>query len=245
MGFLIEIALRIFINVLNQFTKQDLNEFVEQFPKEVGQKIGEAVKGNLAPIKSWLGESTANLTFFISAMNKKKVKNELLRTDDRLNEISELIDAILKGIQLIKKPILIKEIFGNTNYYSFWQVEGYIQNAYNKTALEITPNHHFTVLLINSKEANYERLTKYISNTQHLPKRLIKKSQEVKAIHPATIITSSNKIWNKWINKTESIPLNFSMESYLNQLVDIEKNIELTIKKKSFIEKIKSWLGVS
>lgn len=243
MGFLIEIVLRIFVSVINQFTKQDLNEFVEQFPKEVGKKIGEAAKGNLEPIKKWLSESTSNLTFFLSALSKKKVKQELILPDTRLDKMTELIEAILKAIDLIKKPILLKEIFGNTNYYSYWQIEGYTNNAFKKTSTEITPNTHFTVLLIDSKMTEYDRLVKYLSNTHQLPKRLLKKSIQVKSLQAEEVFTTSNKIWNKWINKSEKIPLNFSMESYLNQLADIERNIELNKNPTSFWSKIKTLFG--
>lgn len=241
MGFLIEIVLRIFVNVINQFTKQDLNDFIEQFPKDVGEKIGEAVKGNLTPIKNWLSESTSNLTLFLTAFTKKKLKYELTLPDNRINEISELINAVLKGIEIIKKPILLKETLGNTNYYSLWSIEGYINNAYNKSSLEITPNSHFSIILIEAKKADYDKLMRYVSNTSQIPKRLLKKSLIVKSIHAEEVRTSSNKIWNKWINKNEKIAINFSVDSYLNQLSDIEKNIELTIEPKSFWKRVKSF----
>lgn len=243
MGFIIEIVMRIFVSVLNQFTKQDLNEFIEQFPKDVGEKIGEAVKGNLAPIKSWLSESTANLTLFLSAFTNKKLKNELILPDNRIEKIAELIDAVLKGINLIKKPILVREIMGNTNFYSLWTIEGYTHNAYTKTSLEITPNSHFSIILIDAKKADYDKLIQYVANTRQLPKRLLKKSLVVKSIHAEEVHTSSNKLWNKWINKNEKIATNFSLDSYLNQLSDIEKNIELTLEPKSFWKKVKSFFG--
>ena len=243
MGLIIEIVIRILVSALNQFTSKDLNEFIEQFPKEVGRKIGEAAKGNIEPIKKWLSENTSNLKLFISILGKRKVKNELILPDDRLEKIKELIDAILESINLIKKPILLKEVFGNVKYYSLWEIEGYTNNAYNLSNQEIIPSTHFTISLIESDKIDYDRLMKYVSKTQNIPKRIAKKSLKVISISANEVKTDSNRIWNKWINKKERITLNFSLDSYLNLLGDIEKNIELSKKEKNLWGKIKGLVG--
>ena len=137
MGFLIEIVIRMFISVLNQFTKADLNHFIEQFPKEVGEKIGQATKGNLEPIKKWLSDNTSNLSFFISALGKKKISTELSLPDKNLDEIENLINAVLDAINSIKKPLILREIFGNIHYFSLGEIDGYITNAYSKNGFSI------------------------------------------------------------------------------------------------------------
>jgi len=235
MGLLIELVIRIFISVLNQFTKKDLTGFIEEFPKEVGSKIGQAAKGNFEPIKNWLSENTSNLRLFINVLSKKKVATEISVEDEKMVQIENLIKVILESIDLIKKPILLKEIFGNINYFSLWEIDGYTNNAYSKTNFEITPNSHFRIYLIESNIANYERLLKLITKSQPIPKSILKKSFKIKTITENQVVTDSNK----WFKKNKSISLNFSADSYLNQLADIENNIENSSTKTTLWDKIK------
>ncbi|MGB1040167.1 MAG: hypothetical protein ACPGVD_04785 [Flavobacteriales bacterium] len=236
MGLLIEIVLRIFISVANQFTKKDLNEFVEQFPKDVGEKIGQAVKGNLNPISNWLSESTSNLKFFVTALSNRNSTKELSAQDEGLEQIESLIKAVLKSIDLIKKPILLKEIFGNINYYSLWLIDGYTNNAYSKTNFEITPNSHFHIYLIEAKNVNYEKILRLISKSQPIPKKILKKSLNIKRIETNQVVT----LTNNWFKRKKNISTNFSIDSYLNLLADIEKNIEISSTKTTLWKKFKN-----
>ncbi len=235
MGLLIELVIRIFISVLNQFTKKDLNAFIEEFPKEVGSKIGQAAKGNFEPIKIWLSENTSNLKMFINVLSSKKVTTELSTPDKKMEQIENLIKVILESIDLIKKPILLKEIFGNINYYSLWEIDGYTNNAFSLSNFEITPNSHFHIHLIDAKNVNFEKLLRLISKSQPIPKKLLNKSFKIKTISEDQVIAESNK----WLKRKKIITLNFSADSYLNQLADIENNIENSSTKTTFLGRIK------
>lgn len=236
MGLLIELVLRIFISALNQFTKQDLNEFIDQFPKEVGRKIGEAAKGNLEPITTWLSESTSNLHLFISALTLKKGSRELTLQDKKMDLFENLIKAVLEGIDSIKKPLVLKEFFGNINYYSLWQIEGYTHNAFSKTSVDLIPNTHFHIYLIEPNKVTYKKLLRLISNSHPIPKKVLKKSLRVKKIEPTQVTVATNK----WIKRKKTIPLNFSTDSYLSLLADIQHNIERSTNPTTWWEKFKN-----
>lgn len=237
---LIELLIRILANIANQFTEKDIVEFINRFPKEIGEKIGQAIKGNVGPIKSWLQESSKNVSTLSLELIKNEKSNQQIKIDGNLLKMEEIVKVVLKSIELTEKPVLIKEFFGNTNYISLWQVNGYIHDAYSIEGKDIYPNFQFEIFLFDNNRDEYDKLIKKIRNGQGLSNNDYKKGLKVSSISPKKS-SINNKHWlGKVFQKNKKIEQNLNLSSFLNMLNDIEEHNSLLMDPQNFWDKVKN-----
>lgn len=237
---LTEIIIRTLISVINQFTKNDLNAYIEKFPKEIGEKIGEAIKGNIAPLKSWLQENSGNIKILTSELFKKNTTTEIAVIDNKISEMETIVKVILNDIELLKKPILVKEFFGNTKYFSLWILNGYFDNSYSLEKSKINFNYQFEVYLFENESKQYNRLYKSIKQNKLITKKQLKRGIKVQSITPLDVIVENKHLIGKMLKKWKKIPLNFSVSSYLNMLAEIDEFNSLMSSKTSLWDKVKN-----
>jgi hypothetical protein len=234
---LIELLIRILLSIANQFTEKDLVKFVNRFPKEVGEKIGQAIQGNVSPIKSWLQESSKNVSTLSLELIKK---DKEISFDGDLLKMEEIVKVVLTSIELTKKPVLIKEFFGNTNYISLWQVSGYIHDAYHISGNKIHPNFQFEIFVFPNEGDVYNRLLKKIRKGQGLSNRDYQNGFKVSSVSP-NISLINNKHWlGKIFKKSKKIEQNLNLSSFFNMLNDVEEHNSLLMESQNFWDKVKN-----
>ena len=235
---LIELIIRIFISIVNQFTKNDLNAFIEKFPKEIGEKIGLAIKGNLKPLKDWLIESPTNVKEFYKNLIQEKRTQLSVEVDTKLLQIEELVNVILTSIEEFKSPLLIREFYGNVDYFSLWEVRGYSNLAYTTKTDSLKPNFNFKIYLFPSDSALFSKLFSKIKKGIQLEKKDYKKGLEVLSISKDFVYVSNNNFVKKWFIKRKRIPLNVNEDSLINCIADIEEFHESINYSPNFLEKV-------
>lgn len=120
---LTDILIKLIISILNQFTEKDLEELIAQYPKDMGAILGQLIQGNPQPLMDFLNKSRSEtrkfLTKVLSIRNAKQKQDKALL----INNYEEIIALVQESSEKIERPLLVKNFFGNKEWFSYWEVK--------------------------------------------------------------------------------------------------------------------------
>jgi|GEM_PF-6116285 len=120
---LTDILIKLIISILNQFTEKDLEKLIAQYPKDMGAILGQLIQGNPQPLMDFLNKSRSEtrsfLTKVLSIRNAKQPQGKA----QILNNYEEIIELIQESSEKIERPLLVKNFFGNKEWFSYWEVK--------------------------------------------------------------------------------------------------------------------------